>query len=464
MDPQSSSARRGAPVRVRGWARALGGLAALAGVLGSLTGCASGKHASAAVEPAQTSCAATVVEDLAHVLRRIYREGVSSERTLVAQRFIASSPALKAALASGDAAAAQSAVRALVAGGHMTNLRLIRNGTVLANAGGAALAPISGRLPGGASGAQPDSTYVASVWSDEGFLDEAKGVSEGTVVLRAGAHTVPVRAHGGTVGGSLALPPGKLPPKGSIVIGGVPYAYASFGAIAFPHGHVRVYLFRTVPSTAALCASSREATTLNTMSRVARRIYEGEAGRRTLGQVRRVQANTPLLLAVARHDPVAARRAVEALLNEHIVRLRVYADGAPATPAGPAAAAAGGASGGGSRLLVDDGGPYVLAPVSAPLRLNGHLIGHFVLSIQDDEGYMRLTRRLAGLRVLMYMAPDSFNPATLVKNSLGPDPGAVPASGRYTYRGSTFQVYTLHARAFPSGPLTVRVLVPVPFA
>ena len=49
----------------------------------------------------------------------------------------------------------------------------------------------------------------------------------------------------------------------------------------------------------------------------------------------------------------------------------------------------------GGQLLSDVGGPYVLAPVSAPLRLDGRTIGSFVLSIQDDEGYLRLTRRLA---------------------------------------------------------------------
>ncbi len=43
-----------------------------------------------------------------------------------------------------------------------------------------------------------------------------------------------------------------------------------------------------------------------------------------------------------------------------------------------------------------------------------------MLSIQDDEGYLRLTRRLAGLDVLMYMGA---NHTRLVKNSLGPEPG-----------------------------------------
>ncbi len=125
------------------------------------------------------------------------------------------------------------------------------------------------------------------------------------------------------------------------------------------------------------------------------------------------------------------------LLNQHIVRLRVSAGG---------------------RLLSDVGGPYVLAPVTAPLRLNGRTIGSFVLSIQDDEGYKRLTGRLAGLNVLMYMG------SSLVKNSLGPSPGAVPDSGTYDYHGRTFRVYTLHARAFPSGPLKIHVLIPIPYS
>jgi hypothetical protein len=53
---------------------------------------------------------------------------------------------------------------------------------------------------------------------------------------------------------------------------------------------------------------------------------------------------------------------------------------------------------------------------------------------------------------------------TLVKNSLGPAPGAVPPGGAYSYRGRRFRVVSVHARAFPSGPLTIRVLVPIPYA
>jgi hypothetical protein len=40
----------------------------------------------------------------------------------------------------------------------------------------------------------------------------------------------------------------------------------------------------------------------------------------------------------------------------------------------------------------------------------------------------------------------------------------VPPSGSYEYRGQRFRVVTVNARAFPSGPLTIRVLVPLPYS
>jgi hypothetical protein len=60
----------------------------------------------------------------------------------------------------------------------------------------------------------------------------------------------------------------------------------------------------------------------------------------------------------------------------------------------------------------------------------------------------------------MYMSPGN----QLVKNSLGPVTGEVPASGSYSYHGQSFRVFTVHAKEFPSGPLTIRVLVPMPYS
>jgi hypothetical protein len=302
-------------------------------------------------------------------------------------------------------------------------------GRLLADVGGPAVAPLRGTLLG--SSGQAIGTYVASVWADEGLIDETNGVSGGRIALRVGSRSV---------GGSLALPSGRLAREGTLRLGGRRYQYTSFAGHVYPSGALRVYLLRTIASTASLCSSSAEETVVHTLARIANLIYAGEAGARTLPQVRRVQRDQALLRAVAARDPRAAKAAIEALLTEHIVRLRVSAGGAP---------------------LADVGGPFVLAPVSAPLRLGGRTIGSLVLSIQDDEGYLRLTRRLAGLRVLMYTDPTH---PRLVKNSLGPSPGTVPASGSYVYRGRPFRVFTVNARAFPSGALTIRVLVPVPYS
>ena len=405
--------------------RALG-ILALSAVLAGC-GSASTVKGGPIAEDSSRSCPQAVLATLGSVLHRVYREGVSSERTDIAKHYIATSVPLREAVLRGDPAATSAAATALVATGHLTNLRIVKGSQVLADVGGAALTPIHGTITG--PGGAPIATYVTSVWSDSGFLAEGAGVAEGSVALLE---------KGASVGGSTALtsrPPAR---EGTLSKGATVYQYTSFGGEAYPSGALRVYLLRPVHSTDALCGATAQDTVVNTLKRVAHLIYEGEAGRRTLTQVQRVQSNQPLLEAVAHRDPAATKTAVEALLNQHIVRLRV--------------------STAGGHLLVDDGGPYVLAPVTAPLTLGGKTIGSFVLSIQDDEGYLRLTKRLAGLHVLMYMG------SALVKNSLGPSPGSVPASGTYTYRGQSFRVFTVHAHAFPSGPLVVRVLVPIPYS
>ncbi len=414
-------------VSMRPLAARAGALLAVAVVL---VGCGSAVKGSQAAEDSSRTCPQAVLATLGSVLQRVYGEGIASERTGAAKHTIQASVPLREAVSKGDPVAAQAAARELLASGHMTNLRVTRGSQVLVDLGGAALTPLHGTITDRAGKAI--GTYLTSVWSDSGFLAEGNGVAEGSVVLRAG---------GASIGGSPELTPGPTSDEGTLKRGSTVFQYTSFPAKAYPSGALRVYLLRPVRSTDELCGASAQDTVVNTLSRVAHLIYRAEGGHRTLAQIRRVQANTPLLEAVARRDPTATRAAVAALLHQHIVRLRV--------------------SDASGRLLVDDGGPFVLAPVTAPLTLGGQKIGSFVLSIQDDEGYLRLTKRLAGLSVLMYMGPRQ---SRLVKNSLGPSPGKVPASGIYHYRGRDFRVITVHARAFPSGPLLIRVLVPIPYS
>ncbi len=430
--------------RLRSAANRIVLLLCLAGALASLAGCGSelarGEEARAGAGPS-TLCARTVMGTLGDVLQRVYEEGVSSERTLSAAHLIERNVPLREAIEAHDAAAARRAATALLHTGHMTNLEVTVAGRRLVSLGAGALAPLRGTIAGAAG--RKIATYLTSVWSDSGFSSEASGVAEGLVSLRAGSRSA---------GGTLPLPEGKLPPQGSLSHGGIAYEYTSFLGSAYPSGDLRIYLLKPVSAVESLCRDSEADTQAATLRRVAELIYEGEAGPRTLVQVHRVQHDGALLEAVARRDPVSTRAAVEALLHHHLVRLRVAAGGS---------------------LLADVGGPCVLAPVRANLRLHGRKIGSIVVSIQDDEGYLRLTHRLAGLDVLMYMrapgAPASSKPQ-LVKNSLGPGrPGSlalesVPASGAYSYRGRAFRVFTLRAEAFPSGPLTIRVLVPQPYS
>jgi hypothetical protein len=414
-------------------------LAARAGavllLVAALQGCGSGsaggsdaaREGRELAHQTRVGCAGTVMHTLAQIAKHVYHEGISSERTRVAFRSIGGSGALRAAIERGDPVAARAAARALVASGRVTDLRVLRpNGEVLAEVGSSAVAPLRGAITG--AGGAVVGSFVTSVWADDGIVAETNGIAQ--------AFTV-VRAQGRNLAGSLPLPPGQLPAKGRLKLAGVTYSYTSIAGERYPAGAVRIYLLRPESSVTPLCGGSARATVKRTLERVANAIYAGEGGSRAQTQVRRVQHDLAFRRAIAGRDREAARLAIDRLLTEHIVRLRVNTGG---------------------RLLADVGGPYVLAPVRGSLREGGRQIADFVLSIQDDEGYLRLLRRLAGINVLMYMGP------RLVKNSLGPSPGAVPPSGLYRYGGRSFNVFSVHAQAFPAGPLEIRALIPLPYS
>jgi hypothetical protein len=411
--------------------------AVAAAVVAGLAGCggsfqpSSVAHASdagdlAALDPAG-ECAATVLHVLGDIAMRVYHEGVASARTASAVSLITHSPALREAIEQDDPLAARAAGQALLATHHMTNLTVLVGGRTLVAVGGPdALAPLHGTIDG-VHGA-PIASFLASVWADRGFITETNGIAEGGTALRAGTTSV---------AGSFPLPHAELPPEGVLTERGVSYRYTSFPVLAYPAGLRRVYLLRSIQSTAPLCGHTQEDTLVNTLSHIATLIYDGEAGRRTLTQIQRVQKNQALLRAVAERNPAATEAAVKALLHEHIVRLRVLAGG---------------------HLLSDVGGPFVLAPVTAPLRLHGRTIGSFVLSIQDDMGYRLLAQRLAGLDVLMNVG------SRVVMSSFDPPPSSTPANGPYHYNGHTYRVFSFTGRAFPSMPLKITVLIPIPYS
>src|ERR1700746_3271998 len=82
----------------------------------ALAGCGCSGGTSAAMSaPTRTplACANAVLAALRGVGRRIYHEGISSERTTVARRSIAASSALGRAVERGDASAERTAAEAL---------------------------------------------------------------------------------------------------------------------------------------------------------------------------------------------------------------------------------------------------------------------------------------------------------------------------------------------------------------
>jgi hypothetical protein len=376
---------------------------------------------------APDACSATVLQGLRDVVAHVYHEGVSSEMSATAAAFIDGSPQLRSAVARGDAGATRRAAQEVLATGHLTNLRIMRGGRVLANVGAAiAIAPVRGVLRGPRGG--QIGSYVMSVWSDIRFLAQAQSVTETRIALRVGGHSV---------GRSTPVPAGALPSAGTLNQGGITYDYTSLPAQVFPAGSMRIYLLIPASATPRFCGATLQDTLVNTVKQAAALIYAEEIGPRATVQVVRVQHDRALLRAVARRDPGATRLAVDALLNQHVVRLRVLAGG---------------------RLLADVGGPYVLGPRRATLRLGGRTIGTIVLSIQDDLGYLLLAHRLAGLQVVIYRG------GRIVMNSLGPHPPAAPRGGSLRYRGRRYRVFTVDATAFPSGPLRISVFMPIPYS
>ncbi len=190
------------------------------------------------------------------------------------------------------------------------------------------------------------------------------------------------------------------------------------------------------------CGRAAPETLAQTVGWVAKQIYYGEvSSSRTEADRHQVESYAPLLRAMAGGHEAATKAAVTKLVysHTHIVRLRVIR---------------------GSKLLADVGGPYVLAPLSGTLRLHGRVVGHYLLSVQDDLGYVKIETHFIGAPLVLRIGPK----AVPVEGLLAPGPTAIPEHGQVSYRHVIYQAYSFDASAFPSGPLRISVLVPLPAA
>jgi hypothetical protein len=199
----------------------------------------------------------------------------------------------------------------------------------------------------------------------------------------------------------------------------------------------------SAPSTsaagAARCANAAEVLA-QAAGHVGVQIYDRElASTEVRADERQVQGYEPLLSALAAGDRAQINAAVTHLVfsHTHIVRLRVSQ---------------------GSTVLADVGGPYIIAPAGGVLRFHGRTVGRYVLSVQDDLGYVKLVTRFIDVPLVLRQGATSIP----VEGTLQPGPSHIPDHGAVSYRGQGYQAFSFAGRAFPSGSLRISLLVPVP--
>jgi hypothetical protein len=193
-------------------------------------------------------------------------------------------------------------------------------------------------------------------------------------------------------------------------------------------------------TTSKRCGKAAPEVLAQTIGWVAQHIYTGEVdSSETIKDRLQVETYLPLLKAIAKGDKAAVKTAVTSLVysHTHIVRLRVLT---------------------GSKLLADVGGPYILAPLSGTLSLHGRVVGRYVMSVQDDVGYVKIETRFIGAPVVLRTGANNVP----IEGLVTPGPVKIPEHGPVTYKHIVYQAYSFEANRFPSGPLRISVLVPLP--
>jgi hypothetical protein len=388
---------------------------------------APGTSPSSATSPASSTCATTVASTLGTVAARVYHEAATGGDVAQAVHRIQSSAALAGAIDSGNAGAAAAALRGLLAG-QIVRVEVLRGGHLFAQAGsGPAIAPVRGQVPG------TSASFVLSTQPVKAYLQVVHQVTGAQVLLLAGSAggSPGVRSLAGTIGGSL---PASAPAEGPLTLAGQSYQTFTLPGAVYPAGPLRIVLL--VPSTTISCPGSPALARVETLGHVGERIYQEELHSPDVtATLHHMEDSAVFQRAVAAGDATATRAAIIGFFGQHIhvVRVRVTV---------------------GSHLLVDEGGPFVLAPVHGTLRSGGRVVGHFEMAIQDDAGYLKLAHLFTGAEVLMRTG------SRQVMGTLSPGSSTVPDRGEVTYRGRTYQAYSFLGEAFPEGPLRISLLLP----
>ncbi|HWI74444.1 MAG TPA: hypothetical protein VNT55_20965 [Baekduia sp.] len=356
-------------------------------------GCGATSSSPAAAPLSAAACRRTDAAELLAVGHRIYAEAATGRIVTGARRRLARSTRLSRAVAADDGPATLAALRPLLKH-QITRIAVWGpDGRLLATLGRApALAPSSGTIadPLGL----PVGRYTLAVGGDAAIAGEIAAVT--------GA---PTRIAPDAAGGA---------------------STAAFPATAFPSGPLRVAM--TIrPALLTACAPTPATTRMAVVGQVGQRLLDSEQhGRQARRVLNHVTHDPGFRRAVAHRDPVALRAAIIRFFRTrslHVVRIRAT------TPDGT--------------LIGDVGGPFVLSPLSGPVRSGGgRLLGRVTLSVQDDTGYIKLMRRFTGAAVVLHASH------TRVPGSARP-----PASAHLTT--------TLTGTAFPAGPLDIALALPI---
>ena len=383
--------------------------------------------------PPSGSCATAVAATLGTVAARIYREAATGGDVAEAVHRVQSSSALAGALDSGDAGAAHTALQALLLD-QIVRIEILRGGHVFAQAGsGVAIAPIHGQIPG------TSASFVLSTQPAHAYLQVVHQVTGAQVLLLDGAPAaaIPGKRLAGTISGSL---PTSAPAAGPLTLTGESYQTFALAGSVYPAGALRIVLL--APTSTISCPGPLAQRLVETLGHVGERIYQEELHSPDVtATLRSMESSTVFQRAVAAGSVAATRAAIIDFFAAHIhvVRVRVTIEESKI----------------GQRLLIDEGGPFVLAPVHGTLRSGGRVVGHFEMAIQDDAGYLKLAHLFTGAEVLMRTG------SRQVMGTLSPGPATVPDRGEVTYRGRAYQAYSFVGEAFPAGPLRISLLLPV---
>ncbi len=397
----------------------------------TLIGCGAGTSADGstaaptATQLAPPTCADATARALGKVAESIYHEIAGGRIALPAAERVAIAPSVIAAVETGRAKAVRAAIAPLLRG-QLVRVRITVGRRVLAEYGTAnGIAPLSTPLRD-AAGLQIG-TVTASEEGMYGYASTVHAIAGAQVFGRSGTHWL---------GGSESPGPSSLPDHGQIVFRSKRYAVYSFAGTSFPDRALRTYVLAPVPL-ASECAPTPAETATNTIGQTARKIYRDEqSGAATQLVVRDFEHSRAFQQAVANDDPAAATTVIDAFFKGtlHVVRVRATL---------------------GEKLVVDVGGPHVLAPARGDVRdAHGRVIGHFLLSVQDDLGYVILTHRFTSTLVFLSQGTEE------IVGSTSPAPANVPAHGEVSYDGVRYRPYSFTVEAFPSGPLRVLLLIP----